>query len=350
MSQQYTAEEQRTRIRRAVVSMAVIIILLIVICGLAVMLIRDSFSGRNEPRAVLDGATITSLAEFSEEDAHPKDVTVGPDGNLYVSGFCSGKIWQITPDGDVTTWYDGAEVGAAGGLAFTSTGELYIVDRGDCDPRQGTASLKRISADGQSIETIDGIDKNDLPDFLAVDKNDILYFTDNQNGAVYTLGADGKIHTWWDMPETNDQEPLPTGIVYDPENDVLYIAETNSGTIFRIGFDPERKALLPQEVIYQNDEREIDGLTLDGDGNVVMTLINVHKVAHVVDGQSLVIGEDFRQPSGVAYLDNTIYVANFDGVSLAPLVGFFISPSLPFTVDAIHLPQTEPIATETVED
>ena len=342
MSQQYTAEQQKGRIRRAVVSMAIIIIVLIFICGLVVLLIRNSLSGRNEPRAVLDGATVHTLVEFSDEDAHPKDITVGSDGNLYVSGFCSGKIWQITPAGERTTWYDGDEIGAASGLVFTANGDLYVTDRGDCDPRQGTASLKRISADGQTVETIAGIDRNDLPDYLTVDKTDTVYFTDNQNGAVYWLDAEDNIHLWWDMPETDDQEPLPTGIIYDPVNDALIIAETNSGTIFRVKFDNERQPLMPQEVIYQNDDRELDGLTFDGQGHVVVSLMSAHKIARIVDGQALVIAEDFRQPSGIAYLDNALYVANLDGVALAPLIGFFVSPSLPFTVDVIELPELTP--------
>ena len=339
MGQQYNAEQQRTRIRRALLSMGVIIIFLVVICGLSVSAIRNVFGGRNEPRAVLDGARVTSLVEFSDEDAHPKDVTVGADGNLYVSGFCSGKIWQITPTGETIIWYDGAGIGAAAGLAFTTNGDLYVADRGDCDPRQGTASFKRILADGQTVETIAGVDKHDLPDYLAVDKMDTVYFTDNQNGAVYWIDADGIIQTWWTMPETNNQEPLPTGIAYDPLNDALLIAETHSGTIFRVKFDSDRQPLMPQEVIYQNNERELDGLTLDGEGNVVVSLVNVHKIARIVDGQALIIAENFRQPSGIVYLENTIYVANFDGVSLAPVINFFISPSLPFTLDAIELPE-----------
>lgn len=346
MSQQYTAEQQQGRVRRVIIWMGIIIILLVVVCGFVVFLIRDSFDERSEPRAVLDGADVHSLVELNDEDAYPKAITVGADGNLYVSGYCSGKIWQITPEGDLTTWYDGAQIGAASGIAFTANGDLYVADRGDCDPRNGTASLKRISADGQTVETIAGVGRDDLPNFMTVDKTDTVFFTDNQNGAIYSIDAEGTMQTWWDMPETDDQEPLPTGIAYDAITDTLLIAETNSGSIFRVQFDSNRQPLMPQETIYQNDDRELDGLTLDEAGNVVVTLINVHKVARIMDGTAIIIAEDFRQPSDVVYLNNALYVTNFDGVSLAPIISFFVSPSLPFTVDVVELPELPTLEAE----
>ncbi|HLA45807.1 MAG TPA: hypothetical protein VJZ27_20330, partial [Aggregatilineales bacterium] len=55
-----------------------------------------------------------------------------------------------------------------------------------------------------------------------------------------------------------------------------------------------------------------------------------------------VLARDFREPSDVAYLDGRIYVTNFDGVSLAPVISLIIDPALPFSIDVIDLRGEEP--------
>ena len=309
------------------------------------MLIRDSLNNRREPRAVLAGAEVQSLVELPSDNAHPKAVEVGIDGNLYVTSFCRGDIWRITPDGNLTTWVDGGDdLRAASGLAFTSTGELYVIDAGDCDPREGTASIKRITADGQTISRVEGIDRDDVPTALAVDQNDVVYFTDTQHHSIRYIDTDGTIRTWWRLPEVDGDEASPTGLAYDALNDALVVADTASGTIYRVRFTSDRAALQPEQVLYQDTTRELDGLAVDDSGRVFATLFNVNKVVEIIDGKSYIIAEEFREPSDLAYLNNALYVVNFDGVSLAPVISFFVSPSLPFTVDVITLPTLTPPA------
>ncbi|MCI0708570.1 MAG: SMP-30/gluconolactonase/LRE family protein [Chloroflexi bacterium] len=341
---QLTSEQQQSRVRRIIFFMGLFTVGIVVVCGFTVFLIRESLGDRREPETVLDGATVHTLVELPGDDAHPLRIVVGPDDNLYVSSFCTGTIWQITPEGERSTWYDGDDVGAAGGLAFDNDGNLYVVDRGDCDPREGTSRLKRISADGAAVDTISGIGEDDIPNDIVVDPTtNILYFTDTQHSNVRYIDEEGSIQEWWELPEVDNKTPRPTGLEYDPINDALIIADTASGTIYRVPFAAEREPLEPHQVIYQDSERELDGLTITEDGEIIFTMFNVNKVARLMDQSGFVIAEEFREPSDVAYLNDHIYVTNFDGVGLAPIIGFFVSPSLPFTVDVITMPEETPI-------
>jgi sugar lactone lactonase YvrE len=342
MSEQFSAEQQRGRVRRVFFFMGIFIFALIIICGLTVLLIRNSLNRRAEPRAVLDGATVTTLVELPGDKAFPQRITIGPDRALYVSGFCTGDIWRITAGGELTIWFRGDDgIEAAMGLAFADNGDLFVADRGDCDPRNSRSSLKRISADRTTVETLVGLETDSIPNSLVVDALGHLYFTDTQNGMVGTLNADNRLVSWWKLPKVNDKDPRPTGLFYDTTTDSLLVADTQSGTIYRLNFTQDRQPALPPTILYQNDEREIDGLTVDGEGHVVMTLVDANKIAHLVDGRALIIAENFRGPSDVVYLDGALYVTNFDGVSLAPLINLLVSPSLPFTVDVITLPTPE---------
>ncbi len=327
--------------RRVIQLYGCLTIAIVLICGVTLFAVRSVIMGeRRDPQAVLSGATVHSLSELPGDRAYPEALTIGPDGNIYVASFCTGDIWQITPAGEHQTWLRGGEgnIQAASGLAFAPNGALYVIDRGDCSPREGESSIKRISPDRQTIETVGDINENDIPNALAFDSAGTLYLTDTQHGTVRRLNTEDRFETWWVLPNIGDDTARPTGLAYDSVNDALLVADTESGSIYRVGFNVDRGAA-QAETLYRQDTRELDGLTVDEQGRIYVTLFNLNTVAMLHPEVGLtILAEDFREPSDVAYLDGVIYVTNFDSLSLAPLVGWLIDPSLPFTVDAITLP------------
>lgn len=337
-----TKQNQRRRLIIFVTSTVTIVAL---ICGLTVVLIRSAIMGeRLDPSGEYEGVEVRTLVELSGKQAYPEALTIGPDGNIYVAGFCTGDIWQVTPTGEITVWSAGGEdrIQAASGLAFGPDGALYVADHGDCNPRRSRSSLKRIAADGTIVETIGDIDEEDIPNSLAFDANGVLYLTDTQHGTVRWWDVErDRFLTWWSLPDVNDDSARPTGLAYDATTDSLIVADTQSGTLYRVPFTEERGAG-EAIVLYQQDTRELDGLTLDDRGRIYLTFFDLNKVARFdpVTGDLIFLAKNFREPSDVAYLDGVVYVTNFDGLSLAPLVGWVIDPSLPFTVDAIVLPET----------
>ena len=333
-------KKQQSIARRIVFFLGISIIAIVLICGVTVLLIRSALmSDRREPNAVMPGVTVRSFSELPGDRAYPEAITIGPDRNIYVGSFCTGDIWQITPEGERELWSKGGEdrIRAASGMIFGPDGSLYVADHGDCNPRRSTSSLKRISADGEIVEVIGNINENDIPNSLAFDSEGILYLTDTQNGTIRRLNEEEQFVTWWVLPDIN-KDARPTGLSYDASTDTLIVADTNSGSIYRLGFTDNREPS-PEQLIYRNDSRELDGLAVDENGRIYVTIFNQNEVAVLrADESGLdVLAEDFREPSDIAYLDGILYVTNFDSLSLAPLLGLIVDPALPFSVDAIEL-------------
>lgn len=340
LEQTAMATQTNKRQRRILGVTLFFVVSLIFICGLTALLIRSAFNTeRRESKAVLAGASSDTFVELPGDRAYPGALTIGPDGNIYAGSFCTGDIWQITPAGERTTWVKGGSktIEAASGMAFAPDGSLYVIDRKDCDPRRGQGQIKRISADGQTVEQIGKLDNDEIPHSITFDKDGVLYFTDTQRGTILKLNEAGEYETWWILPEVSN-EVQPTGLAYDAVTDDIVVADTAAGIVYRIDFEADRSPKL-LGTVYSEDDRELDGLTIDDLGRVIFTIYDTNKVARIeLNGEITVLAEDFREPSDVAYLDNTVYVTNLDSVSLAPVISFLVDPSLPFTIDKITLP------------
>ncbi|MBI5931295.1 MAG: SMP-30/gluconolactonase/LRE family protein [Chloroflexi bacterium] len=316
------------------------IVSLVFICGLTALLVRSAFNNaRHESKAVLAGASVDTLVELPGDRAYPGALAIGPDGNIYAGSFCTGDIWRITPDGQRETWVKGGSktIQAASGMAFAPDGSLYVIDRKDCDPRRGQGQIKRISADGQTVEQIGTLENDEVPHSITFDNEGVLYFSDTQRGTILKLNDAGEFETWWTLPEVSDKAQ-PTGLAYDAVTDDIVVADTAAGTVYRLDFDLDRKPKL-LGTVYGEDDRELDGLTIDDLGRVIFTIYDTNKVARIeLNGDITILAEDFREPSDVGYLNGTVYVTNLDSVSLAPVISLLIDPSLPFTIDKITLP------------
>jgi sugar lactone lactonase YvrE len=207
-----------------------------------------------------------------------------------------------------------------------------VVDREDCDPRRSTSRLKRIAPDGTVAEW-GSVSTEQILNGLAFDANGRLYATDSQGGTVITFDENGEPSIWWQIPETFP-DPLLTGIAYDAERNALIIADSNNGAIFRVPVENNSES----EILFEDDTRALDGLTLDEDGRIIFTAIDTGEVLRLeANGAVTTLARNFREPSDVAYLDGRLYVTNFDSVSLAPIVSIIVDPSLPFTIDVIDM-------------
>jgi len=334
---QLTRNQKQMAARNYMV-IAFFMLAVILICVFSAALIVRSFQpARRVPLSDIPSVTVETLVTLEGERAYPEAMTLGKDGYLYSGSFCTGELWRINPDdGALETWLPaGAGIGAASGMAFSEDGTLYIVDRGDCDPRRSTVSLKRILPD-KTVEEWGSVTNDEILNSLAFDAAGLLYATDTQLQQVRVFDAAGQPSVWWEVPFVRD-DPLPTGLTYDAQRHALLVADSGNGIIYRVPIGEDGAAGLP-ETLYDRRERSLDGLTMDERGNIYFTSYDNNEVVLLQpDGSTTILARDFREPSDVAYLDGRVYVVNFDSLALVPIVTILIDPSLPFTIDMIDI-------------
>ena len=192
--------------------------------------------GANNLPGTDDGAVFKLSADFTKTQVadgieNPNYLTYTPQGTMLVSDNYTTTIFEVTPAGELSVWYDG--VVSPNGMVYSrDRSALYVA---------GTfasgAPVYRIDldADGNPTghETIANLDTLGFPDGLALDENGLLYVTENALGRVVRLD-----------PQTGDYEQLAAGIFpaasiafgqgpdFDPCS--IYVTELSGDKIWRI--------------------------------------------------------------------------------------------------------------------
>lgn len=206
----------------------------------------------------------------------PEGIAVDARGNIFVADTLNNRIRQIDPGGRVSTvagsgpgtryGYDGALVdGPAETARFNdpsdvvvdSHGALFVTDRLNHVIRKITPDgcVSTFAGSGQP-GSLDGIGKSatlELPNRIAIDKQDNLYITEGRGLDLgeYTYGfrvrkitPDGRVTTlagngepgYRDGPGKDAQFILPIGIDVD-NNGIVYVVDSEAHRIRRIDKD-----------------------------------------------------------------------------------------------------------------
>ncbi|WP_443333805.1 NHL domain-containing protein [Streptomyces sp. CB02923] len=201
----------------------------------------------------------------------PYGVAVDSTGTLYVTEYNKHRVRKITTDGTISTVAGTGAKGSDGdggpavsaqlthprGVTVGRAGELYIVDT-------GSHRVRKIAADGR-ICTVAGTGTKGFsgdggpaataqlsnPFEVAVDRVGTLYITDFDNHRVRMVTADGKISTVAgtgtkgsdgdDGPAASAQLNNPIGLTVD-RADVLYIADHANHRVRKVAL-PKRAGL-----------------------------------------------------------------------------------------------------------
>jgi gluconolactonase len=155
-------------------------------------------------------------------------------GNLYFVNWLSSSIVRVTPEGEVSEFFNTGGIPA--GLAFHADGSLYVADEGD-----NIHGILRI-ADGKGeivVNTYQGQPLNGAND-LVFDANGVLYFSDpwrssaaNPIGGFYRLFPDGTLE------QIDSGLQFPNGVAVSPTGDAVYLAETVPNRILRYAIRPD---------------------------------------------------------------------------------------------------------------
>ena len=205
---------------------------------------------------------------------HPTDCFLeGPSfdraGNLYVVDVPWGRIFRISPSGDVdlVCEYDGEP----NGLKIHRDGRIFVADyrRGilEVDPATGAVApvAERFGAEG-----FKGV--NDLVFASSGD----LYFTDqgltglhDPSGRVCCLKTDGKIEV------VLQGIPSPNGLALSPDEKTLYVNVTRDNAVWRVPFLPSGIPFKVGAFIRLSGGNGPDGLAVDEKGGLAVAHIGL---------------------------------------------------------------------------
>ncbi len=314
---------------------------LFVLVAITVLLIRGTLtpSERSIAQSLSADITVKQFAALPDDDAYPAALAVAADGRVYTGSYKTGKLWVITPQGEVSTVATkGEKLNAITGLTVAPDGALYIVDQTDADPRTDGGSVERMAADGTVTAFANITDAKGFvsPDDVTLDAAGSVYVSDRARAEVWRFNNDGTGGVaWWTPPKLDGVDHYaPTGLAYDAVNNAIVITDSINDTLYRVPVAAADKS----ELLYWHKGRAnppgFDGLTVTPQGVIYLAALGQRGIARL-EGETLIyVAGLFRGPSDVDYAaPDKLYVTNWDQFSLAVTAS---KPSLPFALDVIH--------------
>lgn len=276
-------------------------------CGLALAsgaLAGAMLLGTATPASAWYRNPAETLAVLPASASAPEGLTVGADGNLYVTTFGydaagevagPGHLYVLTPDGQLVR--DVVIQGSTShqlGIAFNPvTSELLAIDAGAgvvrrVDPQNGAASVFMTAGPGALLNG------------LAFDPAGNTYVTDSANGIVWVVGPLGGAGRIWVQDPLLTTTGVPAfganGIGFNHDYTAAFVANTGNDTVLRI---PVANGQAGQTAVFVNSINGADGLVLDGQDNLWVAANQADEIV-VVDPTGKAIGKlgDFRAVRG----------------------------------------------------
>ncbi len=297
---------------------------------------------RSQAIAIADGIKVAEFATLPDDDAYPAALAIASDGTLYTGSYETGALWSISPDGETRELLGARErIGSVSGLDAAPDGALFILDRIKPLAAQGAVIWRYAEGELNAIVEIPAGETLGvmLPDDIAVDLSGIIYVSDRDPARVWRYSSDGRnLGVWWRPPVGTAASP--TGLAYDAAQNGIVITDSAGDAVYRVPADAgELNEAVSGTVSLFGDEARngygFDGVAAAPNGEVYLALLAWNRVAQLVDGDLVMLAQDFRGASDVAYdaARKRLYVTNWNQFSL----GFGTRPQLPFAIDVIHL-------------
>ena len=256
--------------------------------------------------------------DLAEGLNHPEGVTWNRvDGSIYAGGE-GGEFYAVSLDGEVT------QVASTGGsmlgLAVDGRGRVYACDA-------GKGEIARLDPATGAVETyargVGGGDM-DCPNVAAFGPDGVLYVT--------CSGEDGRPEILRISPGAITAErwttavpAYPNGCLVTPDGSALVVVEAKAERVVRVPIRADGSAGEP-ETIAELPDTDADGIALDAEGNLWVTLYRPDGIVRVAQdgGTDLVVDDHLAStldaPTNIAWvgwdLDRAV-VANVGGTSLS---------------------------------
>ncbi|WP_051638328.1 IPT/TIG domain-containing protein [Maribacter sp. Hel_I_7] len=300
-----------------------------------------------------------SIAQFSR----PNDITVGVDGNLYVSDTGNNSVRKVTYEFidnllagiSVTTLAGNGNYGFANGsgqdaqfdapvgITSDSNGNIYVADLFNNSIRAITPSGEVTTLlDLNSSELIPILGQNFSfnPDGLAIDDEDNLYITERSSHSILKVAFSGEISRiagdgtsgYVDGNGTSAKFSYPKDIAVD-SNGNLYVTDNGNNVIRKISTSGDVSTFAGSTVSgFSNGTGAIasfnypQGITIDSQDNLYVVDVGNHSIRKIdmlgsvttlagngISGFTSGIGSQamFNQPRGISIDTNgNLYVAD----------------------------------------
>src|SRR5689334_3665523 len=314
--------------------------------------------------------TLTVLPNLkSGAPSSVEGLTVGPDGNIYVSSFgfnfnspggLSGNadLFVIKPDGKLLR-----QVTIQGssphmlGLAFHPfTGVLLVIDFG----AGKVLSVNPVNGNSTVFMTLPATPRGPGLNALTFDKSGNVYVSDSFNGVIWKTGQSGGTATSWSAgsllspdfdvgnPPVDLTPPFgANGIEFNNAGTIMFVANTAAHQIIQIPVNLDGSAGMPS--IFITGINAPDGIAIDSRDNL-WVCANQQDEIDVLDKTGKVIAklgdfqgidetgtpEGFLFPASLAFSRDgrTLYVSNL-ALNL-PFAGAHAAIDSAWTLEARH--------------
>jgi sugar lactone lactonase YvrE len=199
---------------------------------------------------------LTTFCDSSIGIASPKNMALDQSDSIFLTGDCSGGVWQIDPRGKANL-LAGKDKGllCAQGIVLSPEGNILVGDGEQHEifsvTRQGVVSV--------FLGPEYGIAK---PESMAFDERGNLYIADNRNKIIYLFDTNRIIHVLIDGRNT---AILPETIFY--YDGALYMTDGQAGKVYRYSLKDGLKTI----AIFGGKLKNVHGITVDADGNIYVT-------------------------------------------------------------------------------
>ena len=226
------------------------------------------------------------------------DVTLGPDGSIYWTGFFTGQLMRRTPDGK--TRVIAKNLPGLNSLAFRGDGRLYVTQLG-----RGDDALWEVDPDGKKPARKVLSDPGFLNGF-EFGPDDRLYGPLLLKGQVARVDVDtGAIEP------VADGFVIPVAVNFDARREHLYVVDSARGELVRVRLPSGTKELVAKL------PTGIDNLAVGPDDQVYVSNMvdNDLRVVNPADGSvRLLVESRLSVPSGIAVApddtDEQVYLAD----------------------------------------
>ena len=271
--------------------------------------------------------------DLAEGLNHPEGVTWNRvDGSIYAGGE-GGEFYAVSLEGEVT------QVASTGGsmlgLAVDGRGRVYACDA-------GKGEIARLDPATGAVETyargVGGGDM-DCPNVAAFGPDGVLYVTcsgEDGRPEIVRISPGATTAERW----TTAVQAYPNGCLVTPDGSALVVVEAKAERVVRVPIRADGSAGEP-ETIAELPDTDADGIALDAEGNLWVTLYRPDGIVRVAPdgGTDLVVDDHLAStldaPTNIAWVGSDLdraVVANVGGTSLS-------IADLGVAGESLHLPE-----------